>query len=47
MLTLLLDFILAVLLFRKRTPATVIVGITIMVLIVLVVAVVKQAQYVN
>lgn len=46
MLTFLVDIILSVLLFKKKTPAAIIVGISLLVLIVLVVTVVKQADYV-
>src|SRR5687767_8999296 len=44
MLTLLLDLIISVLLFRKRTPAIVVVAITAVVIIIAVVAVASQAK---
>jgi hypothetical protein len=47
MLSFLVDIILTILLFKKKTPASIVVGITALVLIVLVVTVIRQADYVR
>jgi hypothetical protein len=45
MFTLLLDLIISVLLFRKKTPAVVVVVFTVLVFIVAIAAIVTQAQF--
>jgi hypothetical protein len=47
MITLIIDLVLSVLLFRKKTPVSIVVWISALVLVVLVVTVIKQADYVQ
>jgi hypothetical protein len=44
MFTLLLDLLISVLLFRKKTPAVVVVAFTVLVFVVAIAAIVSQAQ---
>ncbi len=47
MITFLFDLFLAILLFKKKTPASLVIGIACIVLVVLVVTVIRQATYFN